>query len=140
MVAGSEILARVRVKVERARKHIRDLEIEVSAFLRSKPYTVGVRTEHQKTVYYLANSVETPGSIAAITGDVLFNLLAALDHLVYRLAEIVNVAEGTLKTIAFPIFNNSASYNARAPGKLKGLGQKATAAINATEPYTGGKG
>src|SRR2546421_4784573 len=97
MVAGSESLARVRVKAERAKRHIRDLEIEVSAFLRSRPYTVGVRTEHQKTVYYLANSVETPGGIAAITGDVLFNLRAALDHLVYRLAEIERVAEETLK-------------------------------------------
>jgi hypothetical protein len=38
----------IRAKLDRAQRHIRDLEVEVATFMETKPYTVGVRTEHQR--------------------------------------------------------------------------------------------
>ena len=140
MVNQTERTGLIRAKLDRAQKHIRDLGVEVATFMETKPYTVGVRTEYQRTVYYLAKLVETPSNILAITGDVLFNLRAALDHLAYWLAETNNADQAILRRISFPIFDDSAKYNQGAGERLKGLDQNAVGAINAIEPYNGGKG
>lgn len=40
-----ERLALIRAKVKRAKKHIRDLEREISAFLDSNPYEIGTKPD-----------------------------------------------------------------------------------------------
>ena len=56
----------ISVKVERAKKHIRDLEVEVRAFLESNPYLIGTKTDRQRPhelIYYLVSVRDTPQSI-----------------------------------------------------------------------------
>jgi hypothetical protein len=142
-MTADERLALIRVKVERAKKHIRDLEVEVASFLALKPYIVAVEPDHetgQTIVYYLLKVTETPAIIPAITGDVLFNLRAALDHLAYHLARINTADERVLKATYFPISDSATKYKTDAPGKVKGMRQSAIKAINETEPYKGGNG
>ena len=86
-MTANERLALIRVKVERAKEHIRDLEAEVRSFLSKSPYVVGAKRDPQtrKLIYYVANVSETPIKIAPIAGDVIQNLRSALDHLAYQL-------------------------------------------------------
>jgi len=141
-VAIEERLALIRVKIERAKKHLNDLESEVRAFLDSNPYGVGTKPDTQypnTTIYYLASIRETPSVILSITGDVLFNLRAALDHLAYQLALVNGTThEKILRGTSFPISEDAARYKADKGGKVKGMSQMAIDAIDATKPYKGG--
>lgn len=135
-------LALIRVKVERAKQHYRDLEGEIRAFLDSTPYEVSTKPDPQvaeSIKYHIANVRETPHSILLIVGDILFNLRAALDHLAYQLAWVNGTRnEKILKTTSFPIFDDATRYKAGADGKVQGMSQSAKDAINATKPYHGG--
>src|SRR5437879_5803464 len=114
MSTPEERLKRIRVKVERAKKHIRDLEIEIKSFLDSNPYKVGTKFEdesHKIIIHYLLEVSETPLLIAAIAGDILSNLRAALDHLAFNLVDVrgfvdansVPLTDEEVRDISFPI-------------------------------------
>jgi hypothetical protein len=142
MPTADERLALIRTKVERAKKHIGDLEREIRAFLETNPYVVSLKPHnhipHTK-VYYLVKAEDPPAVISAITGDALFNLRAALDHLAYQLAEVNGTtSEKILRATCFPISDDAAKYKAEAPGKVKGMSQAAIKAIDACKPYKGG--
>ena len=142
MSTSEERLALIRVKVGRAKRHIRNLDLAIRAFINSNPYEVGTRTDPQtpdSTIYYIVSLRETHSAIPAIVGDVLFNLRAALDHLAYHLAWINGTRdEKVLKTTYFPISDDSTKYKAEAPGKVKGMSDAARKAIDACNPYKGG--
>lgn len=142
MLTADERLALIRTKVERAKKHVGDLEREIRAFLDTNPYAAGLKPHdhipHTK-VYYLVKAEEPPANISAITGDVLANLRSALDHLAYHLAVVNGTAdERVLKATYFPISDDATKYVAEAPGKVKGMSQAAKDAIAACKPYKGG--
>src|SRR5918995_3001656 len=84
-------LAGVRLKIERARKHIRDLETETSAYLNSSPHPYQLRAEDDPAtgdeVYRVRVLFPIPESIPLIVGDAVHNLRSALDHLAWQLVE-----------------------------------------------------
>jgi hypothetical protein len=140
MSSAEETLALIRTKVERAKEHIRDLEVEIRAFLATKPYEVSAKRDPQtrRLLYYVASVRETPIKIATVTGDVIQNLRSALDHLAYQL---ILVGGGTPdRRSAFPITDTDdpAQYKANRTGKVKGMRQDAIDAIDALNPYKGG--
>lgn len=139
-MTADERISLIRVKIDRARKHICDLELEIQAFLNSNPYVVGTKTDQRlkALVYYLVGITDTPPIIAAITGDALFNLRAALDHLAYHLAVVNGASDEILKTTYFPIYDDAAKYNAGKAGRVRGMSPAARNAIDAVKPYRGG--
>ena len=72
---ADERLDLIRIKVERAKEHLRNLEIEVRAFLLTNPYEVGVKRDAQtgEVIYYVVSVRETPITMTAIISDVLHN-------------------------------------------------------------------
>src|SRR5262245_21386196 len=134
-MTADEALAAIRVKIDRAKQHITDVERQVAAFLDAKPYKVGAKRdlETKKPIYYVVSVAAVPAAIAAATGDVLQNLRSALDHLAYRL---VTVGLGTPPSrpefVAYPIADRAADYPSLRDGKLKGTSQAAKDAIDAT--------
>lgn len=140
-MTADEVLAAIRVKIDRAKHHILDLEQQVSAFLDTKPYKVGAKRDPQtrKPIYYIVSVAETPISIAAIAGDALQNLRSALDHLAYRLVlSGLGSPPNHPEYIAYPIADSQAQYPSLRDGKVKGARQDAKNAIDATKPYLGG--
>jgi len=139
-MTADERLSLIRVKVERARKHLRDLELARDNFINSKPYRLE-RESNLQTGYniYRVFDIQTPSvEIGLIVGDVIHNLRSALDHLTYQLV-LRNGASPTKQT-AFPVFDDATKYTTGLAGKVKGIAQSAIDAIDATEPYQGGKG
>jgi hypothetical protein len=137
-MTADERLAPIRVKIERAKEHIRDLEVEVRSFLMTNPYIVGPKRNPQtrQLIYYLVSVRDTSPRISAIIGDVIHNLRSALDHLAYQL---VLVGGGTpSKQTYFPISEDAAKYKTERPGKVKGMRPDAIKAIDAIKPYGGG--
>jgi hypothetical protein len=130
----------IRLKIERANKHIDELKSALLAFKNSDPYKISAKRDPQtrKLIYYLVDVQPMPMEIACIAGDTLHNLRGALDHLAYRLFrnEAGNAADA--KHVYFPIFDDAAKYQAGVNGKVHGMGQDAIDAIDAVKPYKGG--
>src|SRR2546422_11654797 len=81
-----------RAKIERAKKHVRDLEAAVSGLVFSnKAHPQVILTEDDpetgNVVYKIAQVPCVPDQIAAIAGDAIHNLRSSLDLLTSQLIE-----------------------------------------------------
>ena len=115
MTSGQR-LSLIRVKIDRAKKHFEDLNLEVQNFFDSNPYVVGTKRqpETRRLVYYLASVRQTPAQLAAITGDVLQNLRGALDHLAFQLLCLGTAKQSQLaRDVYFPIFDSFSQCGSR---------------------------
>ncbi len=128
----------VRVKIERAKEHVRDLEARIQAFFKSNPYRV-IREDDPETgdsVFRVQTSVDVPIEWAAMVGDVIQNLRSSLDHLVWQLV-LANGGTPDRHT-GFPIGEDANKYKAQLTGKVQGMSQTALDQIDALKPYAGG--
>lgn len=90
MPTADERLASILLKTGRAKKHLTDLQIEISTFLNSNPYEVRGERNPQtgQPFYYITSIRDAPINIAVIAGDVIQNLRSALDHLAWNIMEV----------------------------------------------------
>jgi len=135
----------IRVKIERANKHIAELEEFVlgSGVFHGKSIRLDSDAKTGKPRFdFRPFSIYEP-QIPAITGDAVHNLRSALDHLAYHLV-MVGTDKGEMRTegwekIQFPITHGADSYKSnRTAGKVQGMERKAIEAIDALKPYKGG--
>lgn len=135
----------IRVKIQRAKRHIDDLHLALKRLDNSRPYHVQIRDDLHagKRIYYLSNDPVIPNEIAAIAGDAIQNLRSALDHLAFALVLVGtkgNIPIGTKTKIYFPIAENATKYMSVRAGQIQGAAETAKKRIDAIEPYGGGKG
>jgi hypothetical protein len=123
-------------KIERADKHIHDLEAALLAFKKTDPYKVGSKVEAETGMlaYYITKADDVPNPIPLIAGDALQNLRTALDHLAWQLTP----ASDRNSSVAFPVSDDATKYEAEKVRKIKGMAKAAIDAIDATKPYKGG--
>jgi hypothetical protein len=141
-MTADERLALIQFKIERARRHVAELNSAVGTFFESNPYKVGTKRDPQtrKLIYYVESVRATPISFSTITGDVIQNLRSALDHLALQLFLVgTNGASGG-RHIYFPIAPGAAEYKSSVSRRIKGMRQDAVDVLNVIEPYKGGKG
>lgn len=137
----NERLAHVTLKVERAKKHVADLEREIRGFFDTDPYKVGTKRDPEtaKLVYYVTSVEPTPKCLALIAGDTIQNLMSALDHLAYQIVcSDTGDNPPNPNWIYFPIADDAAKYEAKKRGKIQGASQQSIDAIDAIKPYNGG--
>ncbi len=130
----------IRLKIERADKHIGDLNIVLRAFIDSRPYTVGTKNDPQtrRLIYYVVKAKPIPTEAALIAGDILQNLRTALDYLVCALVRANGKSD---KMSAFPITDEepvSKQQKARFDAKIEGVRDEAKKIIRRIKPYKGG--
>src|SRR5579871_3852534 len=101
-------LARIKLKTQRAKDHIRDLDTAIQAFRDSDPYGFRVEDDLQTgdQVHRIQIRSETPEHFALLIGDAVHNLRTALDHLAWQLV----LANGQVPTSGpggtqFPIYD-----------------------------------
>lgn len=130
-------LSGARLKVERAKKHISDLEAERARFLDSNPYAVTPEfyPEHDSTVLYVDKFTDVPENIVLIAGDAIHNLRSSLDHLACAL---VRRNGGNTKRTYFPICETAEKYRSEGIRKINGISVADEEAITALKPYGGG--
>ncbi|HEX8843333.1 MAG TPA: hypothetical protein VF791_01635 [Pyrinomonadaceae bacterium] len=139
-MTADERLSLIRLKVERAKKHIRDFEVLKTEFIKTKPYTL-VTDFDPHTGYNntrVTNLTSPPVELGLIAGDAIHNLRSALEHLARQLV-LINGGTPTIQT-GFPVWEDPTEYRAQRNRRVQGMKQSAIDAIDATEPYNGGKG
>jgi hypothetical protein len=145
MWTADDRLTLIRVKIERANKHIAELEdfLLNSGVLEGKSIRRNTDAEAGNPLLHFGSFHIYEPDIPAIIGDVVHNLRSALDHLAYHLV-MVGTDNGEVRTepwekIQFPITHSADSYKSkRTAGKVQGMERKAIEAIDALKPYKGG--
>jgi hypothetical protein len=143
MLTAEERLALIRVKIQRAKKHLGDLEVARDGFVQSKPYIIdrkpNTKPGHEGfDLYFMTQIDPVPDEISTIFGDAIHNLRSALDHLAFQLVEVGGgkVSDQT----SFPIFKSTEINEPSFAGKVNGMSDPAKDKIRSAEPYKDGKG
>ncbi|WP_348267729.1 hypothetical protein P8936_00450 [Edaphobacter paludis] len=148
---STDRLILVQVKVEGAKKHLRNLATDILALdhvaiLTPDPDT-GI-APHPIALLH-PNKIQSvpklPFNIVTMAGDVVHNLRTALDHLAYHLvavgmecAPVLPLTDAEMRQIAFPIAETLKQYEADKPKRVKGMLPEAVEAIDRCKPYKGG--
>lgn len=130
-------LQSARLKVERARQHVKAVRDETRAFVDSNPYRTFVEPDPDTgepvvRIGYARPNIRVPLRLGLLAGDAIHNLRSALDHLAWQLATI---GTGPGHRTQFPIFDDSDSYRRQQPELLKGIDPRYWARIEAVQPY-----
>ena len=141
MVSADERLRHVVLKIKRAKEHDAELQRQLRTFLDAKPYKVGYKHDpvNRKLIYYVTSVDSTPDCLPLVAGDVIQNLMSALDHLAYQIVcRDTGDNPPNPNWIYFPIADDLQKYEAKKAGKMQGASATAFAAIDALKPYKGG--
>jgi len=125
------------LKFERAKEVLVLLNIEIDAFLKSRPYRVGaIREEDQRLSYVLTKVDDCQPRVSILIGDIIQNLRSTLDHIAYKLFTLNS--EGLGKHIYFPIASDRVKYESEKIRKTEGMSETAKQLIDSVEPYKEG--
>ncbi|HWD00021.1 MAG TPA: hypothetical protein VG456_24845 [Candidatus Sulfopaludibacter sp.] len=130
----------LKLKTERARKHITEFLKASEVFFKEHPYTVSAKRDAntREVIYYVSSSTPVPAAIRLIAGDAIQNLRSALDHLVWQLVDKHSGSGGN--ATEFPVCADLKDFTNRAPRKIRGVSQAVFNKIAAFEPYQNAKG
>ena len=128
------------MKVDRAYKHILDLQDAMARFRYKRPYPYEIFSEDNsqtaERTFFLRVVREIPIQYSALIGDICQNLCGALDHLAWHLVQSSSITpKSSENQIYFPIFESSREYEAGKMRKIQGMTQAAIKAIDDIQPY-----
>jgi hypothetical protein len=129
-----EKVSSAKAKIERAEKHIAELEDELLRFGNIDPYKFGPQRDPntRELLYRMIEVAPPPRTIAPIAADALQNLRSALDHLISAFVPSPNSFTG------FPIFNPAKTDNSYLGRKINGISPAGRQIVEALKPYKGG--
>ena len=127
------------VKVDRAYKHLADLQLVHTRFFRPpNPYEIIPQDDalRGERTFYLRIHKEIPDEFSALIGDFAHNLRSALDHLAWHLVQSSPIfPKAEEKKIYFPIFEDFSEYRKGKMIKIQGMTDAAIQAIDDIKPY-----
>jgi len=127
-----------RVKIERAKEHIGDLEAASRQFFDATPYSLLAEPDAEPGNYVLriVERKKAPLRWSAIASDAIHNLRSSLDIL-WRFA--IYGVKPTARKAYFPISETAHDFETRFHGEPKSANVKAAVDIlKAAKPYKGG--
>jgi hypothetical protein len=131
-------LSSVRITIDRAKKHLRDLDDAIRAFERRESHFVSMKTDPHfgYEIYCFREREPIPGDWGAIVGDCVHNLRSALDHLAVALVK-QNGGKPT-KYTSFPIGSDASYFASSGIFRIKGASTRAIELVSGLKPYKGG--
>lgn len=128
----------IRVKIERAQKHVNDLERRVLAFNEANRDVFVIEDDAQTGERIVRMKFSSPlaDDIPAIIGDAVHNIRTTLDHLICQLA--LKAGATDLKPFSFPIYDSPPKDETQFARKVQGIDPAAIELIKALQPYNGG--
>lgn len=144
-----------RLKIDRAKKHLSELEAVIREHIRSNPYRLicdlkeapSIKSPHADFVipahlayhYHIAKTAPLPDETRLIFGDVVHNLRAALDLLAY---DLISANGGDKKRSFFPFHEEARNFeNALSEGQISVVPKEIKDLLRTEiQPYRGGKG
>jgi hypothetical protein len=137
-------LASARAKVDRAKKHLRDLEAAWRAFVEDHPDAIGLESDLEAVdkTRRLALREDPPYELSLIAGDAIHNLHCALDHLAVAAVCKGGTTDINAKStkVRFPTTADPNEFPARLTKDVHGAPLVALAVFERLEPYPGGRG
>ncbi|QGM45845.1 hypothetical protein [Methylocystis heyeri] len=127
-----------KLKIERAKQHVNDLNREMEAFMAQKPFRLIARQDPKSATRTI--SIKTycpiPEQISLILGDAIHNMRSALDLLIFSMiGHLVTNPDGLYFPIAKSYDRLKGTLESR---QIKLAGENVVAEIEALEPYPGG--
>jgi hypothetical protein len=126
-------------KIQRARKHLAELEAEIAAFLANNPAKFNVEVVEingARTIQFNTHISGTPELIGAIVGDVVHNLRTALD---LTACEMVRVAQESDNGVYFPFSESADQLDDMIHRRhFDRAGADAVALLKSLKPYRNG--
>jgi hypothetical protein len=128
-----------KLKLERAKQHIEDLEAAIERFFETNPYELFIEnnSETGQREHKVRRVDAPPDSLALIAGDVIHNFRSALDHLIWQLVIANGKKPDDLRT-EFPVWGKKAGFEKGRPGRAKGISEQALDVLYGLKPYKGG--
>jgi hypothetical protein len=132
-----------QLKVDRAKKHIGEFDVERVKFLSTKPYagTPEYYVEQDVTIWFLDRWRDIPEEISLPYGDAAHNLRSALDYLWWQLIEVCGATPDPKKRPTFPILKDLQSfeeYVSKPKREVEAVVKRVEDALRRTQPYKGG--
>jgi hypothetical protein len=125
------------LKIRRADEHLATLDRKIDEFLADDQLcTILPHSEGLEHWFEIVEFKQPPTSISLVMGDVLTNLRAALDHIVYSLSDPAKRGDKSW----FPITLGRHDFKSQAGACLRGVSAKPLAFIEAQQPYNRPKG
>jgi hypothetical protein len=127
-------ISKLRLRVERAKRHFRELDADLKRYLEARPYEIVLSEEPAFRLYaWKVNERQpAPPEWEVIVGDVLHNLRAALDQLVCELV-MANGKKVTTQT-SFAISENSQKFAINR--KSRALATRSSRFLTSSNPTT----
>lgn len=124
-------------RVERADQHLADLSAEIASWREAQLGMLGVEAAEGGRVAMLMNYgfQGPPPEWSVVIGELIYNLRAALDYLVYGLAWVGSGVEQS--RTQFLIEDDEASFRGRAAQGLCGVLPQQVEGIRALQPFRG---
>lgn len=138
-------LDHARLKVVRAQEHLDTLKAELRTYLEAKPYTIVRSEDDVKHVWTVEPHIsEPPVNLRLIVGDILSNIRAPLDYIIWELVQAHHSRALTRRghrNATFPIYTDA--QNADFIKKLQALSDFGVPAgaidqVKAVQPYNSG--
>jgi hypothetical protein len=127
-----------RLKIERARHHIRDFNSMANNFMAERPFKLVIEHKPMAREFAIRSKIETPipEALSLVIGDAIHNLAAALDYVIYAIAS--GRAPSPHK-LMFPFPREAKGLCSTIDGtQVRFAGSKVIEAIRALKPYPGG--
>jgi hypothetical protein len=133
MVSTSGFLDLER-RLDRAKSHLDDLDIQVNQFLGRDPYTTerGPDLKDGGYILKIASHEPIPPIFGLIAADFIHNLRALLDNLIWSVA---SAALKRNKNLVFPLVENRASFDKFAKTVLADMPSECIDALERHQPY-----
>ena len=130
------------LKLDRAKKHIKELRCEIADFESSNPYQLVYEQKVEGGEIICRLSVNQPPPSkewAVIIGDVVHNLRSALDLLACSLVKAHTVGSDCFKLrVSFPISNSEIEFLDGGLKRVSGASELVKTIIEGLQPYKGG--
>ena len=138
-LSANDRIILVRVKIERAKRHLRNLETDLIIYGKQHFHAA---TSHRdpylgEVVHYPKKWRRLPFDSLAAAGDVIQNLRSAMDYLAQQLVWSGSGKEPS-RFVQFPIAKDAATYESDKARRVQGMSPDAIKAIDALKPYKGG--
>jgi hypothetical protein len=139
----SQKLLGARLKLKRAKQHIRDFDSRIRAFKKSNPCKLATKKNPKTSntlACYVKSIAKLPADLPVVAGDILFNLRSALDHVAMQLWLASPGRKGGKRAVQFPIASDPTEYGAAIGGQIQGARQDIVKVLTGIEAYKGGRG
>lgn len=127
-----------KLKIERAKRYIRELSNEIVDYLKTKPFRIVVEKDINSNnhLWTLRVRREVPCHLAVIVGDAIHNLRASLDLLA---SDLVSIASGNTNNVYFPFGDSPEGFEDMVKKRhLDRAGADIVEVVRSFKPYKGG--